>query len=436
MQWLRRIRHQVTCAIAHFHLFVFATLDQACTVAVVVVHVQNVFITVAAIPLLHAHFTGQWIIFNVFDQKWSTENEFGKSGIRIHTQPSWKMHTEITCTKCTVRRWEFQLWKSPNSEHLLRRLNRYWPLSILPCWENLVPWICSRSYSFSVCSHSCNQNKWNFASGIHFSTRLTCPHASNSKHSICPIRFASAESTRNNRMVHHSNCRHRLCLRVRTNKRKFHGINCFFSGEPLEPLKLVITCAPAPNHFGVARKIRPNAKCSFFLFFNFVVFIVCLATFTDCVIRLTAKECDLCEHLFERKIVINTPNTRQSRVELLFPILKWIWIWVSYRSAISCTRSVFLASHTTTAGKWVSQSRNDVSTTKLMALCWNASIADNISIADATQEIITQINQNMRSTKWIFSSMMNRTPCNDEFAIYSFKISLKRPIFNHVKNKD
>lgn len=125
--------------------------------------------------------------------------------------------------------------------------------------------------------------------------------------------------------------------------------------------------------------------------------------------------------------MISTPNASQNQNTIdSFDFLDKLN--AIYRSAISCTRSVFFDSHITTAGKCVFQSRNDVSTTKLMALCWNASIADIINRADAIHDTITQTNQNTRSTKWICSSTRKRTPCSDEFFRYSFIISLQRPI--------
>lgn len=130
----------------------------------------------------------------------------------------------------------------------------------------------------------------------------------------------------------------------------------------------------------------------------------------------------------------SAPQMLETKVLQSYFTNKLLWTF-TYRSAISRMRSVFFVSHTTTDGKCVSQSRNDVSTTKLMALCWNASIADIISRADATQDKITHISQNTRSTKWICSSMRNRTPCNDEFAIYSFTISLQRPILRTPRMK-
>lgn len=62
-----RIRHQMARAIAHLHLFVFATLHQTRTVAVEIVHVENVFIAVATVSLLHTNVTCQWIILDVFN---------------------------------------------------------------------------------------------------------------------------------------------------------------------------------------------------------------------------------------------------------------------------------------------------------------------------------------------------------------------------------
>lgn len=97
---------------------------------------------------------------------------------------------------------------------------------------------------------------------------------------------------------------------------------------------------------------------------------------------------------------------------------------LQYLSDTSWTRSIFFDSQMTIAGKWVSQSRYDVSTTKLIALCWNASRAELISNADPTQDRITQANQNSLSMIWLFGSTTNLMPCKDEFSKYSRNMSL------------
>lgn len=97
----------------------------------------------------------------------------------------------------------------------------------------------------------------------------------------------------------------------------------------------------------------------------------------------------------------------------------------SYLSATAWTLSLFFDSQTTTDGKFVFQSRYDVSTTKLIALWWNASNADRIKNADPTHDKTIDTNQNIRSKKVIFSSIINLTPCNDEFSKNSFRISLQ-----------
>lgn len=101
---------------------------------------------------------------------------------------------------------------------------------------------------------------------------------------------------------------------------------------------------------------------------------------------------------------------------------------VFYLSATSCILSLFLDSQTATDGKLVVQSRYEVSTTKLIALCWNASRADKIKKHEPTHDKIMANSQKIRSTNEILTSIRNLTPCNDEFSMYSFKVSFKCPI--------
>lgn len=103
---------------------------------------------------------------------------------------------------------------------------------------------------------------------------------------------------------------------------------------------------------------------------------------------------------------------------------------IVYLSATSWILSLFFDSQTTTDGKFVVQSRYELSTTKLIALLWNASNADMIKNADPIHDKIMANNQKSRSKNEISSSMRNLTPCNDEFFIYSFIISLQRPILH------
>lgn len=101
---------------------------------------------------------------------------------------------------------------------------------------------------------------------------------------------------------------------------------------------------------------------------------------------------------------------------------------IVYLSATSWILSLFFDSQTTTDGKLVVQSRYELSTTKLIALLWNASNADMIKNADPIHDKMMANNQKSRSKNEISSSMRNLTPCNDEFFMYSFIISLQRPI--------
>lgn len=52
--------------IAHTHLLIFATLNRTGAVAVKIVHIKNILVAVAAIPLFNANFSSQRIVFDVF----------------------------------------------------------------------------------------------------------------------------------------------------------------------------------------------------------------------------------------------------------------------------------------------------------------------------------------------------------------------------------
>lgn len=228
---------------------------------------------------------------------------------------------------------------------------------------------------------------------------LTHPIVLNSVHSTYPIPFASAENVHSNWTPHHSICNSPLCpynccepIGHTTKSYCWYRIDsspwCHIH-EPYgtihhENMQSLLTPLPMWN-----RDQRPTnwQEKSFYL------------------------------------LVFLLVSNIQWPIISLNSIKKWI-VWNIYLSDTAWTRSIFFDSQMTMAGKCVSQSRYDVSTTKLIALCWNASMAELISNADATQDIIMQANQNSLSMIWLFGSTTNLMPCKDEFSKYSRNMSL------------
>lgn len=101
--------------------------------------------------------------------------------------------------------------------------------------------------------------------------------------------------------------------------------------------------AIATNHLGIAGEIGCDAHFD----------VRNVEALVNRVIGFAAEKRDLTEHLFEGEIVIGAPQPAWK-----FKLYKLNIFQIQiYCSAISCTRSKFFVSHTTIAGKSVSQSR-------------------------------------------------------------------------------
>lgn len=76
----------------------------------------------------------------------------------------------------------------------------------------------------------------------------------------------------------------------------------------------------------------------------------------DCVVGLTTEKGYLTKNLFQRKVMVGAPES----VRIRNKVYKQKYLFNEQKnnsSAISWTRSMFFVSHTTIAGKLVSQSR-------------------------------------------------------------------------------